>query len=218
MTLRAENGLICTGDASFDTPFIHNALILANAAIDRSKLAQRVLAKYPIDLTSLRVHDAFQTPLPGTSAADDLGLYGVSGDGEFGTAPPLVKTYDVKTVGATTLYARFRTHLPDDYEAGQTFQIRIVAGMSVLADTSATLDLEAYKIADDGTISADLCTTTPEDINNATLAAKDFTINPSGLVAGDEFDMRIAVAVNDAAGGTAVRAIITKIIRLVDAR
>jgi hypothetical protein len=153
------------------------------------------------------------TVLPGTSAADDLGLYG----GTFATGSPLVQTYDVKNAGAVTLYARFECIVPDRYVAAETFTLRIYAGMeTTVASASATVDIQAYLMDGEGGIGSDLCATAAQSINSLTYANKDFTITPATLTAGAKLDVRIAVAVSDTATGTAVIASIGKISRLVD--
>ena len=182
----------------------------------RSNLVQENLAVYPFPLTDLRVWDAQHTLLPGTSATNDLGLYG----GTWGTNALRVMTYDVKTVGATTLYAAGRLALPVEYQAAQTVQMRFSAGMvGAQADNSCTLDLEAYLIDREGGLDGsptDLCSTAAQDINSTTFADQDFTITSSGLSPGDILEFRIAVAVNDAAGGSSVQASIGSIELLAD--
>ena len=156
---------------------------------------------FPIDWASLRVWDAYQTNLPGTAATDDLGLTG----GTFGTDPPTVDAGDLKAAGATTRYARFMVALPECYDAGETVQLSISAGMvTTIADTSCTLDVEVYKLDKISGIGSDLCNTAAQSMNSLTFAALAFDITPSGLSAGDIFDVRIAIACNDAATGTAV--------------
>jgi len=175
--------------------------VAASAAIARSKLAQDSLLIYRINPGDWRVWDAPQTVLPNPSAADDLGLY----NGTFGTAPWYIGTSDLKAAGATTRYARCRVRLPAEYVDGETIAIRLGAGMiTTVADGSATIDVEAYKVGLDGAMGSDLCSTSAASINSLTFADKDFTIDGSGLVAGDELDVRVAIAVSDAATGTAV--------------
>lgn len=180
-----------------------------------SILKQDPNAIFPIPLTSLRVWDAFATNLPGTAATDDLALIG----GTFGTAPPTVSAGDLKAAGATTRYARFQMQLPECYDAGQTVTLAIYAGMvTTVADTSCTLDAEVYKIDKITGIGSDLCATAATTINSLVFGAKSFTITPSGLVAGDVFDVRVAIACNDAATGTAVTPTIAAIDLLCDIR
>lgn len=164
-------------------------------------LKQDANAIFPIGLDSLRVWDAYATNLPGTAAADDLALVG----GTFGTSPPVVSAGDVKALGATTRYARLQVQLPECYDAGETMSLVINCGMvTTIADTSCTVDVQCYKIDKAAGIGADLCATAATSMNSVTFAAKTFSITSSGLVAGDVFDVRITIAVTDAATGTAV--------------
>jgi hypothetical protein len=172
------------------------------ADITRSKMAQRVLAVHNIPLERFRVWDAVATNLPGTSATDDLGFI----TGTYATDPPYVGTSDLKAAGATTRYARIIVPIPHEYEDANTVNLRCIAGMkTTVADVSATIDVEAWRIDEDGTIgAADLVTTSATTINSLTAANKDFTVTATSLVKGDALDVRITMAVNDAATATAV--------------
>ncbi len=166
-----------------------------------SILKQDANAIFPVMLTSLRVWDAFATNLPGTAATDDLALIG----GTFATAPPTISAGDLKNAGATTRYARFQMQLPECYDGGETVTLSIYAGMATtIASTSCTVDVECYKIDKLTGIGTDLCATAAITINSLVFAAKAFTITSSGLVAGDVFDVRIAIACSDTGTGTAV--------------
>lgn len=86
------------------------------------------------------------------------------------------------------------------------------------ADNSCTFDVEVYKVEDDGAAVADLCTTPAQDMNNLIEADFDFNITATGLVAGDMLEIRIAIACNDAATGTAVTPVMYKSKLLFDAQ
>lgn len=167
-----------------------------------SILAQEDLAKYPIKMTDWRVFDAMQTNIPGTPASDDLGLIGTT----HGTDCPYLSTGDLKAAGATTRRARCTVAMPVEYQAGETVNIVVSAGMkTTIADVSATVDIEVYKSARDGLkTGSDLCATAATTINSTTFSDKTFSITSSGLSPGDELDIRLSVAVNDAATATAV--------------
>jgi hypothetical protein len=168
-------------------------------------LNQKTLESYLIPWTAWRVWDAVHTNLPGTAANDDLALVG----GTFGTDTWCVESGDLKAAGATTRYARAFIQLPPEYEDGQTVNIRVRGGMeTTVADNSATVDLEVYESDYEGDAAGptDLCATAAQSINSLTHADKDFTITATGLAAGDWLDVRLAVAVNDAATGTVVLA------------
>ena len=158
--------------------------------------------EFPIPLTDARVWDAIATVLPGTSATDDLALDG----GTFATSPPTIQTGDVKTT-TVTRYARFpNVAIPDNYVAGETVTLRLTAGMiTTVADGSATIDVEAWRIDEDNTLGAtDLCSTAAQSINSMTFADKDFVLTPTTLNPGDILDVRITISVTDTATGTAV--------------
>lgn len=166
-----------------------------------SILRQTDNSVFPVPLTDLRVWDAMQTNLPGTAASDDLAIIG----GTFGTAPPIIQAGDLKAAGATTRYARFQAVLPECYVAGETVSLVLSAGMkTTVADTTCTVDVEAYRVDKISGISADLCATAAQSINSLVFASKTFLITSSSLGPGDVLDVRIAIACNDAATATAV--------------
>lgn len=167
----------------------------------RTERQQRELVAFPVPLTSLRVFDAMQTNLPGTAASDDLGISG----GTYGTDAPKLVTSDAKAT-TVTQKGRFTLRVPEDYEDGETIKLRLSAGMNTtVSDGTATVDVSAYVNGRDGTIDgSDLVTTAATTINSLTFADKDFTIDGSGLSAGDELDILITIAITDAATGTAV--------------
>lgn len=181
----------------------------------RSGIAQEQLAVYPIPWEAWRVWDAYQTALPGTAATDDLALIG----GTFGTSSPSLQTEDLKAAGATNKYARCMLWLPPEYEAGQTIQFRFRAGMLTnVADTTATLDVDCYASDSEAGIGSNLYSGSALSINSLTLADKDFTLNPATLAPGTVLDLRITMAINDGATGTAVQGIIGAAALLMDIR
>lgn len=184
--------------------------------VTRASINQTELAKLNIPHTDWRVWDAFGTNLPATSAADDLGLYG----GTFATDSPAIKSYDVKAAGAVTLRARAVVRLPLEYDDGQSVKIRASAGMqTTIADTSATIDFEAYLSNEAGSITgSDLVTTSATSINSLTAADKDFTLTTTALTAGCFLDIRMTVVTTDGATATAVIARIGAVKLLCDVR
>lgn len=177
---------------------------LVTSPIPRTNLLQQTLDPFTIPLTEFRVWDAMHTNLPGTSATDDLALTtnGV-------TDSPTIQTSDLKTAGATTRYASRLYPIPAEYVAGQTLVLRFHAGMkTTIADNTSTLDVEAFLSDEEEGIGADICATAAITINSVTPADKDFTITPATLTPGGLLLVRIAVAVNDAATGTAVIGIV----------
>jgi hypothetical protein len=105
--------------------------------------------------------------------------------------------------------------------AGETVTLRFKAGMiTTVANTTATLDCEAFKLQEDpdDAIGSDLVTTAATTMNSLVFANIDFVITPTSLAPGDILDVRITTAVNDGASATAVIAGITSAKLLVDCR
>jgi hypothetical protein len=177
--------------------------------VTRASLTQEDLTPYPLLPEEWRVHDALGTNLPNTPASDDLGIIA----GTIGTDLPYVWAGDQKNnAGANTRYARRQFRLPPEYVAGGAIRLRMYAGMlTTIASAAATLDAQVFASDGAGGVGSDICTTSAININTPAapnLADRDFTINPSGLIAGDVLDIRIAVTVNDTATATAVDAVI----------
>lgn len=155
----------------------------------RTYIEQEDDVVYPVPLSDLRVWDAPGSHLPAAAANDDHGL-----DHSAMNAAETVKGVDA---GGTTetQYSRADVPVPAEYVAGESITVRINASMAVVADDSATLDLEAYREA---APTVDICATAAQSINSATPADKDYTITPSTVVVGDVLKLRLKTAVTDA--------------------
>jgi hypothetical protein len=193
-TTRLPTNLILEGDLT-----VNGAL----PSYPRSSLAQDDFTVHQLPLERFRVWDAVATTLPGTSATDDLGLI----TGTFGTAPSYIGTGDVKNTTTITRYARIGYCLPPEYVAGQSVRMNLHAGMiTTVSSGVATVDVECYKIAQDGTtgVGSDLCTTAATTIKSLTFSDKPFDITATALAPGDWLDIRITVNIVDSATATAV--------------
>lgn len=161
--------------------------------LGRSQLLQQDAQEYPIDLTQMRVHDARQTNLPGTSSADDMAII----TGTPGTDAPTLQGVDF---GGTTSDEKcgFQFALPPEYVAGETVTLRVRGAMlTTVSDGTATVDVECWKNDLDGGVGSDICATAAQSINSLTPANKDFTITPTGLVPGDVLQVRLSFAGSD---------------------
>jgi hypothetical protein len=213
-------GTLSFGDeatvSNFPANNLTNSSISATAAIARSKLAQDTYQPYVIKLQDLRVWDDVTEWLPNASANDDLAIV----DGTFGTDAYTMSAGDVKGVGAVTRYARGTVALPAEYDDGASVRFRIRAAMeTTVADTSATVDVEAYLLDEDGTLNGsptDLVSNAALSINSLTVANYDFELATTSLVSGSEIDFRVTVACNDGASVTVVRPSIYKVTLLCD--
>lgn len=185
-----------------------------NAAIDRTKLAQRPNVIKRLSPFDWRVWDTGAAL--GAAGNDDLGIV----PGTFGADVYTVQAGDLKSAGATTRRAIVHIAIPENYQDGETLTIRLRAGMVTnVADNACTIDLEAYEVGDGvaGGSPTDLCVTAAQDMNSETPADFDFAITPDNLVAGDILEVRVSITCNDAATGTAVTPVLYKSALLYDA-
>ena len=181
--------------------------LASSAGVLRSQLATDVAAKaYGVPLTSMKNTDG------STIAA---GSAGVSGGFSVNVASHVETLVGQTADSATkTSVARFRYALPDNYVAGGTITFTIATKLISVTGTGVTnngsdCDLSAYKQAH-GAVGSDLVTT-----NAATYAALDtwydkaFTVDPTGLVAGDvlSFEITLRAIESNAGNGTLQSAI-----------
>lgn len=160
--------------------------------VARSNLVQETKA-YPLSFFDGRVHDALQTSLPGTAANDDMGLI----TGTPGTNAPRLQGVDFGGT-STDEKAAFLFTLPPEYVDGQAITCRVRGAMkTALSDGTALVDVECWKLDGDGAVGADICATAAQSINSLTPANKDFTITPTGLVAGNQLMLRFAFSGSD---------------------
>jgi len=196
--LVVEGDLRVTGTARFSDA--------GSTGVERADLVQESLTPFDLPPETWRVHDNMDALLPdpavGGTGNDDLGII----SGTYGSGVPYISTGDNNADGALTKYARRMVQLPHNYVAGETVTIRLRAGMkTTVADTSATVDVQAFKSNNEGAVDgSDLCATAATTCNSLTPADKDFTITPTTLSRGDWLDVRIAIATNDGATAGAV--------------
>jgi len=138
-----------------------------------------------------------------TAASTNFGVvYGTDG-----TDFPHLETIDSKNA-TTAVVSRVIVKLPANYVAGSAITIRARCGMKTTVASnsgSTTIDFSAYSnsgVANAG--SADLVTTNAQSINSLTAANYDFTVTPTGLVAGQDLHIKMTLTVTDSATGTAV--------------
>jgi len=181
------------GDVRIIGEVIADSYELSDKVTRTSDIAQETLQKFVIPMTSFVVHDAPQTKLPGTAANDDLGLYGTTP----GTDSMYMAAGDIGGA-ASTRYARCTFPVPQNYDSGQTVQIRVSCAVTTtVCDTSCTIDVECWESDKEAAVGADICATAATSMNSTTWANKDFTITATNLVAGDVLDIRLAIAYSD---------------------
>lgn len=194
---------------------VTNTQIAANAGIARTQLAQDPLQPEAINPALWRVWDDMGSNLPSAGANDDFGLVG----GTFATASPVMQSKDFTSNGAVEhAYARILMSMPLEFDPLNDIRLRFHAWMGVVADISATLDMEAFLSDKEAGIGADLVSTSATSINSASKTDYDFVIDGSGLNPGDSLDIRINAAVRDNASGAGIVVNIGSVQRLVDIR
>lgn len=195
MTTRFTDDIFVPGNVAYTG--------VLNPDVARSNLATDSLAYFYIPWYAWRIWDNIANSL-GTASSDDLGLVG----GTFGTGSPSIQTSDQKVNGAvTTQYARTFLCLPECYVEATNPTLEFHTGMiTTIADTSATIDVEAYLInKETGLTGGDLISTAAQSINSLTFADKSFTANGASLTRQAILDIRVAIAIRDNASGTAVK-------------
>lgn len=97
-------------------------------------------------------------------------------------------------------YAQIEMVLPAWYVPGAAISVRLRAKWSTtLLTASSKVDVEV-KVAADGTLGSDICTTAAQQVTTS-FVAYDFVVTPTGRVAGDKLVLRVAL-LGDDTGGT----------------
>lgn len=173
------------------------ALEIAEAAgIERTQMAIKSGNLLALLATDWRIHDSIIASLPASPTADDLGI----DQQTFGTSCPVIKTSDMGNT-TVTQYARRLIAIPPNYEDGEALALSFIAGMDSVASSACTLDVQVFRVGDDGLISgSDLYAGAAVTINSATYAQKDFSLSGATVVAGDVLDVRITITGTDVGG------------------
>ena len=173
---------------------VTNSKVSSAAAISRSKLAQDVLAKYPIHPTDWRVWDNFTALLPQTAGTDDdLAVI----EGTLGTDFPTIQGADFGGGGGTAedKYARTLFTLPPEYDDAQSVTIRArCTYLTTVPDAASYVDFVVYEHNGDGAVGSDLCATSAQNVVTAgagVFTNYDFTVTATTLVSGDQLDIRV---------------------------
>lgn len=183
---------------TYEAGSIDNAAISASAAIARSKLAQDNLKPFGIPLHTLRAADM---------AA--LGVSETAGDHYIvvDTNKQILRgeVADNETEVSVSL---FQFVLPPEYVDGETITVSINAKWTVVgaggtdSGAASTIDLEARKVTKaTGAVGSDIVATAAQTLTN-TGTEFDFTVTPTGLVAGDVLNFKLTTSVVEDDGST----------------
>ena len=188
-------GLDRVGTANIVDGAVNNAKVAADAALVRSKLAEDSLARYQIPLMSWRNDDG--TILDATGG---VGKWKIVHAG-WGTGTLELKGSQDSQQSAPLTYTMQReVVLPPEYVDGADIELNIQAKYSCEDPASCppilnTIDAEVYELTDAGTVGADLNGDAVEDLTDSFADTAGFTIDGSGLVAGDRLMVMIRAAI-----------------------
>lgn len=121
-----------------------------------------------------------------------------------------LNTPTVNNTSATYRHGFF-VRLPVTFISGSEITVNVTGFVDVAPTVSKTLDLEAWKTASDGTVvGSDLVSTSAQAITTSA-AVYSFTVDGSGLVAGDILLLNVAFALDDTGGSGAKKGLLTKV-------
>jgi hypothetical protein len=171
---------------------------IADGAIARSKLTEDALAQaMSVPISALR----HTTGVPLT-VAETAGGFNVSLSSHVYLAQAEITDNETEV---SVCHAQVT--LPPEYVAGGDITVRLpvsIVKTAAAVDNGSTIDLSVYKQAA-GAVGSDLCATAAQTFAAVdTWYNKDFTVTPTGLVAGDVLNLEITSSVIDseAGGGT----------------
>jgi hypothetical protein len=162
---------------------VANADVSASAAIVRTKMALENATVYRQPLQQMRNIDG--TVMDATGGA---GLFSIA-NGGFGVGTLVLDSEEVQN-NTKNDYLCFEFAIPPEYVADDD----VVVAVDIIADDSgaanlstATLEIEAYELADNGTVGANLAAGGAQDLTGSD-AYQTITsaITDTGLVAGDK--------------------------------
>ena len=159
----------------------------------------QMLPTSPI-VDSIPIQDIKLPSLLEQAAAAATGVFGLVAGTHGSASATLVG--EAASGASITSVGRILYKLPKWYKKGSAITVRVRAKVATgLANTSDSLDLQAYKIDKDAGVGSDLCETAAKTTLTTSYANYDYVITPDGLSAGDVLDLEIT-SVEDDTGGT----------------
>lgn len=194
-----QAGLVsCDGTTWRFVLFLGGTTALSASVANLNTLAGTVPQGLP--LNEAKKFDAWKDDLADAAAAGSLGLADTPGSVLKNTA----SNNNTQDDACVFLYT-----LPPSYVAGSTVTVRIRAKKDTTAGTvSDTVDLQAKLVGD--TLGSDICTTAAQAVTTS-YANKDFTVTPTGLVAGDVLALEVHGLSNDTGGATNKQVFIARV-------
>lgn len=169
------------------------------ALLQRSNAAQEDNQEIRVPFGDLRNSDG--SIITGTASA---GVYGIVSGG-WGVGGTKLQG-EAASNNSKTSTTKFTFRVPQNYVAGTNLTIKPTERVSTPANTTASVDVQAYKSNENGGVSgSNLITTSAITHNSATWIEQSFTLTSALLSPGDELDIYIRQVVNDAGGATGAK-------------
>lgn len=149
-------------------------------------------------LTAIREEDG--QPLAASPSAGSFG-YAAGGAGVGGA----LVVGEAANNNTKTSVGRIEIPLPQNYEAGSAVQLRVNARVNAVLNTAATIDAEAYRMDNEGGVSADLNGTSAQNVNSTSWTSLLFSIDGATLAPGDVLEIYLSAIANDSGGTTSGR-------------
>ncbi len=126
------------------------------------------------------------------------GLFGIVSGG-FGVGGTKFQG-EAASGNTKTSRLKYTFTLPQNYVAASSITLKVAQRVTVIANTTANIDAEAYKSNDNGGVGSDQVTTTAQTNNTTGWVTHSFTITGTSFSPGDEVDLYLSAVVDDSGG------------------
>ncbi len=170
-------------------------------AITRMNLAQEDLAPAPIPIMGWRYANGNTVDATGGAGNPQIVA------GGYGSGTLLLRGQDAHGTTKTET-VQLEAVLPDSYVAGETVTLTLTARFSDSGTgtmSAKSIDVEAYEIAEAGTVGADICATAAQTLTTS-MAQYSFTLTPTNLIAGDRINIFSRIVLTESGGSGAQKA------------
>lgn len=181
-------------------------MLIAGQAV-AGTLTRADLTEEPLVVHSVSLHDVKELTGLQLAATPSAGKFGLTQAGSFATPSGVVLTGETANSNTKTDYCTFLVEVPNSYIAGQSLNLQITqeiagAGSTPTVAAASTIDAKVYRLAGDGSIGTDLCTTAAQALTEAP-TVRTFALNNTDLVPGDVLSVWLEMAVTEGAAADA---------------
>ena len=170
-------------------------------AIPFGNLKKYAAQIYPVPITTWRYANGNSVDATGGTGNPKLVM------GGWGSGTGILEGEDANGTTKTETVV-FDFAIPPEYIDADTIKINVTcrysdSGAGTL--TTKTIDCEVYEIAEDGTASADLCTTTAQNVTT-TMTQYEFDITTTNVASGDILRVFLRITLTESGGTGAQKA------------